>query len=40
MNINEENEKEIRYEIEVLKSIDHPNIMKIFKFFEDNKNII
>ena len=39
MNVNEENEEELRNEIEVLKSIDHPNIMKIFEFFEDNKNI-
>ena len=39
MNVNEENEEEIRNEIEVLKNIDHPNIMKIFEFFEDDKNI-
>ena len=39
MNVNKENEEEIRNEIEVLKNIDHPNIMKIFEFFEDDKNI-
>ena len=39
MNVNEENEEEIRNEIEVLKSIDHPNVMKIFEFFEDDKNL-
>ena len=39
MNVNEENDEEKRYEIEVLKSIGHSNIMKIFEFFEDNKNI-
>ena len=39
MNVNKENEEEIRNEIEVLKNIDHPNIMKIFEFFEDYKNI-
>ena len=39
MNVNEENEEEIRNEIEVLKNIDHPNIMKIFEFFEDDQNI-
>ena len=39
MNVSEENQEEIRNEIEVLKSIDHPNIMKIFEFFEDEKNI-
>ena len=32
-------EEEIRNEIEVLKNLDHPNIMKIFEFFEDDKNI-
>ena len=39
MNVNEENQEEIRNEIEVLKSFDHPNVMKIFEFFEDEKNI-
>ena len=39
MNVKPENEEEIRNEIEVLKNIDHPNIMKIFEFFEDEKNI-
>jgi len=39
MNVNPENEEEIRNEIEILKNIDHPNIMKIFEFFEDDKNI-
>ena len=33
------NEDEIRNEIEVLKNLDHPNIMKIFEFFEDDKNM-
>ena len=31
-----ENVEEIRNEIEVLKNLDHPNIMKIFEFFEDD----
>ena len=39
MNVNPENEEEIRNKIEILKNIDHPNIMKIFEFFEDDKNI-
>ena len=39
MNVSEENEEEIKNEIEVLKSIDHPNVMKIFEFFEDEKNL-
>ena len=33
------NEEELRNEIEVLKNLDHPNIMKIFEFFEDDKNM-
>ena len=36
--INEE-EDEVRNEIEVLKNLDHPNIMKIFEFFEDEKKM-
>ena len=32
-------EEDLRNEIEVLKSLDHPNIMKIFEFFEDEKYI-
>ena len=39
MNVSQESVNEIRNEIEVLKNIDHPNIMKIFEFFEDDKNI-
>ena len=35
-----ENEEEIRNEIEVLKNLDHPNIMKIYEFFEDEKTFI
>ena len=33
------NEEELRNEIEVLKNLDHPNIMKIYEFFEDDQNI-
>ena len=29
----------LKNEIEILKNIDHPNIMKIYEFFEDEKNI-
>ena len=39
MCLNEENSQEIRNEISVLKSLDHPNIMKIYEFFEDNKKM-
>ena len=37
--INEESGEEIRNEIEILKNIDHPNIMKIYEFFEDDMNM-
>ncbi len=30
---------EIKNEIEVLKNLDHPNIMKIYEFFEDNQKL-
>ena len=39
MCLNEENAEEIRNEISVLKSLDHPNIMKIYEFFEDNEKM-
>ena len=39
MNKNEESEQELKNEIEILKNIDHPNIMKIYEFFEDENNI-
>ena len=35
----EEYREELRNEIEVLKNLDHPNIMKIFEFFEDDENM-
>ena len=31
--------EEIRNEIEVLKNLDHPNIMKIYEFFEDDQKM-
>ena len=39
MQNNEESSLELKNEIEILKNIDHPNIMKIFEFFEDDNNI-
>ena len=39
MCLNEENSQEIRNEISVLKSLDHPNIMKIYEFFEDKEKM-
>ena len=39
MMVNQESSKELKNEIEILKNIDHPNIMKIYEFFEDETNI-
>ena len=39
MMMSEEGDLELKNEIEILKKIDHPNIMKIYEFFEDEKNI-
>ena len=39
MTMNQESSKELKNEIEILKDIDHPNIMKIYEFFEDDENI-
>ena len=36
---NMESEEELKNEIEVLKNLDHPNIMKIYEFYEDENNI-
>ena len=39
METNEGSSAELKNEIEILKNLDHPNIMKIYEFFEDEKNI-
>ena len=39
MCLNEESSKEIRNEISVLKALDHPNIMKIYEFYEDDEKM-
>ena len=39
MCLNEESSEEIRNEISVLRSLDHPNIMKIYEFYEDNEKM-
>ncbi len=31
--------KMIKNEINLMKAVDHPNIVKLFEFFEDNENI-
>lgn len=30
-----EEEKSFKYEINILKTLDHPNIIKLFEIFED-----
>ena len=39
LNQNAESAEELKNEIEVLKKLDHPNIVKIFEFYEDDKNL-
>ena len=39
MMVSENASEELKSEIEILKKLDHPNIMKIYEFFEDEKNI-
>ena len=29
----------LKYEIDILKNLDHPNIVKLYEVFEDNKHI-
>ena len=36
---NMESEEELKNEIEVLKNLDHPNIMKIYEYYEDENYI-
>ena len=36
--IPKEDEKQMFAEVDVLKSLDHPNIVKLFEFYQDNKN--
>lgn len=35
--MSEEESKALLNEINILKEIDHPNIVKMFEFFEDEK---
>ncbi len=34
----EEEQKKFMSEINILKQLDHPNILKIFEFYQDKKN--
>jgi len=35
---NEEEKEKFMAEIQILKQLDHPNILKIFEFYQDKKN--
>ena len=34
-----EDEKRFKTEIEILRNLDHPHIIKLFETFEDSRNI-
>ena len=36
--LNEEETETLINEVEILKSLDHPNIVKIYEFYEDLNN--
>lgn len=36
--MNEEDQLALENEIEILKTVDHPNIVKLFDIFEDQEN--
>ena len=38
-NLQERDQKRFIYEIELLRELDHPNIIKIFEFFQDKDKI-
>lgn len=37
--INSSEQVRLRYEIDILKNLDHPNILRLYEVFEDNKHI-
>jgi calcium-dependent protein kinase len=37
--LNEETRKKLLQEVEILKSFDHPNILKVFEVYEDDHSI-
>jgi serine/threonine protein kinase len=36
--LNEEDQMALQNEIEILKQVDHPNIVKLYDIFEDDDN--
>ena len=39
VNFNEESRHKLMQEVEILKSLDHPSILKIFEVFENDSTI-
>ncbi len=37
--INSSEQVRLRYEIDILKNLDHPNILRLYEVFEDAKHI-
>ena len=37
--INKSEQTRLRYEIDILKNLDHPNILRLYEVFEDKKFI-
>ena len=37
--ISREEQVRLRYEIDILKNLDHPNILKLYEVFEDKSKI-
>lgn len=37
MNIQKQEHIRLQYEIEILKNLDHPNILRLYEVFEDKK---
>ncbi|OMJ74964.1 hypothetical protein SteCoe_25991 [Stentor coeruleus] len=36
-NLNAQNREKLMFEVEILRSLDHPNILKVFEVYEDDK---
>lgn len=38
-NMDEKEKVRLQYEIDILKNLDHPNIVRLYEVFEDKQNI-
>ena len=36
--LSEDEKIKLRNEVNILRSLDHPNILKVYEFYEDNKH--